>query len=227
MRVKEFHSARQACQVASGELVDALSGHRNTRCLLLVSGGSSAEVACQAASQLDDNITHSITLAQIDERYGPPGHPHSNWQHLLAKGIDPNVFARSAAMLEPGCSASELADQYNQWLAAQLSTTDYSIGLLGLGVDGHIAGMLPMASVQFIDLFMTERLVSTYSAADFERITVTATALMRLDRIVVFVAGKDKAAAVAGLHKPQRIHEFPAEILQRCRDVVVCYGKET
>lgn len=226
IRVDQLNTADQAAKLAAEELVKGLTAHSNQQNLFLVSGGSSINVAHWASSDLDINVTNSTSLGQVDERYGPVGHDDSNWKGIIDSGIDPSLFQSSMELLELGTSAQDVADVYSRRLQQAIDESTYSIALLGMGADGHIAGMLPREEKEFVELFLGDDLVASFQGPDYERVTVTAKALLQLSKIVVFAAGPEKAEQIAKLNTEQPVHEFPAEILRNCKNVVVYYGKE-
>src|SRR6266550_2726864 len=99
--------------------------------LWLVAGGSSMDIAVEVARRLSrkDNLS-LLSISLTDERYGPVGHPDSNWQQLVDKG-----FSLPAAKLHPvlnGADIKQTAAQYSEMLNTELSSSDYSIALAGL-----------------------------------------------------------------------------------------------
>ncbi len=62
------------------------------------------------------------------------------------------------------------------------------IGQLGIGTDGHIAGILPGSAAAH----ETSALVAAYDAAPFKRLTVTFQVLRQIDAAFVFAFGKPK-----------------------------------
>jgi len=227
IEVSTHNSCKLACREAADDLVKSLKDHANKKCLLLVSGGSSAKVADWAASDLDINVTNSTDLAQVDERFGAVGHDNSNWRYLTERGLNPDIFNQHIEILKLGVSAADIAITYSKQLQHLIDEANYKVVLLGLGEDGHIAGMLPMADeAKFDELFLGGSLVASYVGDTHERITITAKALLQMDKIVVYACGPAKLGAVNELNNPHNIHEYPAEILKRCNNVVVHYGSE-
>jgi 6-phosphogluconolactonase/glucosamine-6-phosphate isomerase/deaminase len=175
--------------------------------LWLVSGGSAISVAVSAASLWKDNPVGGLSVALIDERYGPVGHPDSNWAQLTAAG-----FSLPGASLRPvlnGDDAAATTASYNQFIEEALVGYNYKIALLGIGADGHTAGILPHSpAVDSADF------VSYYQASDYQRITLTPKGLAILDEIIVFAPGAAKLDAISDLRKDLSIADQPAQAIK-------------
>src|SRR5579859_6319182 len=109
--------------------------------LWLVTGGSSIGIAATVSQRIKGSNLANLTVSLTDERYGPLGHPDSNWLQLEQAGFD-----LPAARLSPVLSGSEpqkSAEEFAGFLANSLKRVDFSLGLIGVGPDSHIAGIKP------------------------------------------------------------------------------------
>lgn len=225
---QKFKVCDQATSEVSDYILDLLNKHSDSKTLLLVSGGSSIKVSANIASRIDINTSNSVTLGLVDERYGPVGHDSSNWVGLTDSGVNPEMFFASTQVLDEGTTLENTAEQYADKLQILIDENNYKIALLGMGDDGHIAGMKPRSTLDF-DAFMGEDIVVGYRHDDFDRITMAARSLMQMDEIIVFVCGQAKAEVVKKLQADvdQKINEFPAQILkQLSAKVTVFQGME-
>lgn len=185
------------------------------RVLWLVAGGSNIPITFQAMQQLPDKVTPHLTIMPTDERYGPPGHPNSNVQQLLNLGFTPKQ-ATFYTILD-GSSLEDTVTKYNARLLQALDTNDKVIGQLGVGIDGHIAGILPNSPA-----LKAETLVAGYQGPDYTRITLTLPALRNLDVAYVFAYGHEKRAALDRLCDGDfRIEDQPAQVLRELAEVYV------
>ena len=179
----------------------------------LLSGGSAIEVAVLAAKRLYPG-NPKLAVSLVDERYGPVGHPDSNWQQLLTQG-----FELPEAALQPvltGDSVMITAQKYERLMERLLTGPAYKIGLLGMGADGHAAGILPLSPA-----VRAGSLISSYRGPNYQRLTLTATGLERLDETVVYAAGEAKRQALNNLNKGLSLDEQPAQILKRLPKVLI------
>jgi len=184
---------------------DKLRGEQ--RVLWLLSGGSAIEVAVAAAKLLAKTDCSGLSIGLIDERYGPPGHPDSNWCQLLDAG-----FRLPDALMKPvldGSGIEETARAYNDYISSTYHKDIFKIGLMGIGTDGHTAGLLPGSRV--IDSL---RLVDCYTGPDYQRITLTGLGIKSLDKAVVYAAGQAKKQAIDNLGKEIPPDAQPAQLLK-------------
>lgn len=160
---------------------------RGESVLWIISGGSAILTEAAVASHLAglDLTNLSVTLA--DERFGPMGHPNENWQQLLDAGF----MLPGASLYRPliGANRTIATTAFDAWLGEHLRSADYSIGLFGIGADGHTAGIKPATDA----VTVTTGWATDFDGDDFERITMTFQAIMRLNEVVIQAMGADKA----------------------------------
>src|SRR4051812_46034283 len=138
----EFIPATSADPVAK-YIADKITGQldQNRTVLWLLSGGSGIGIAMRMVPHLAGKDLSGLTISLIDERYGIPGHPESNWTQLMTAG-----FELPGATLHPvltGASMTDTAEAFAKFLTDQFDTADYVIRQLGIGPDGHTSGILP------------------------------------------------------------------------------------
>jgi 6-phosphogluconolactonase/glucosamine-6-phosphate isomerase/deaminase len=184
------------------------------RVIWLVSGGSAISVASETARLLAGARLTDLTVGLIDERYGQPAHADSNWQQLANAG-----FKLTGAEIKPvlrGLDFAASVKEYDEFIGQIERQDAYKIGLLGIGPDGHTAGILPASPA--ID---SDKYVEGYRAADYERITLTGRGLRVLDKALVYAAGMTKKTALDNLtgNLPAKVH--PAQLLKLIPDVEV------
>ena len=182
--------------------------------LWLVSGGSAINVAVSTAKLWQGRAISGLTVALADERYGPLDHPDSNWAQLMKAG-----FSLPGATLRPilsGDDPATTAASYNQFIDQALVSFNYRIALLGVGADGHTAGILPYSPAVDSDGF-----VCYYEAADYKRITLTPKGLAILDEIIVFAPGADKIDAISDLSRDLSIADKPAQAIKNVSRISV------
>lgn len=183
---------------------------RRERAVWLVSGGSAVAVAVQAMRELSQNNSDLgwLTIMQVDERFGPVGHAAGNWRQLQEAGFEPDS-AHILPVLD-GSTFDQTIARFEARLRAAFDRATYTLGLFGIGADGHTAGILPHSPA----CQPTEKLAIGYQATDFARITITPEAIKRLDAAVAYVAGEAKAPALAQLQHDLPLAEQPAQALK-------------
>ena len=204
--IKTTNNSEEVADFTVSSILNQLNS--NKRVLFFVTGGSSIIVGVRVAELLQNYPHHNLTIMLTDERYGSVGHRDSNWQQLLDKG-----FILPQAKLIPvlfGDDKKNTVEKFNQNLIKEFKKAEYKIGLFGVGVDGHTAGILPES-----EAILSLNLACGYDIPTFSRITITPKAIEKLDEVVVWAQGKDKWSVIKNLNKNSDIIKQPAQILKR------------
>ena len=181
-----------------------------------ISGGSSIAIAVAASKQITPGETRkNLRVLQIDERYGPVGHSNSNWKQLIDAGFDGDGMVYRPVL--HGLTLPLTVETYLETVTDALNNCRVRIGLLGIGPDGHTAGMLPGSTAAN----ETKTLVVGYQGPDFTRITMTAPALTRLDLALAYASGEPKRATLAALRNDTPIVTQPAQALKKAANWAV------
>ena len=184
------------------------------RVLWLIPGGSAIEVAVQVGRQLTGLPLENLYVTLTDERYGPVGHKDSNWQQLTDKGL--NLPGAHLLPVLSGADINQTTSAFAETLSIQLAAADYSIGLFGMGSDGHTAGILPGT----VAVASTE-LAKHYQAASYLRVTMTGVAIRQLDEAVLYAAGSEKKPALEILKDDVKPAVQPAQLLKQVPIVTI------
>ncbi len=230
--VLKYKNRKDALKSLVKDLNSALSmgKEKNSPLLLLLSGGSSFEVLGFISKDvLGDNITISI----LDERYDTTN-KNNNFSQL--KKLDFYKKANSAGChfidtsVKKGQSQKELAEYFENSLREWEKDSPNGIifATAGVGVDGHTAGIMPHKYPQeeneFYKLFDSKKWVCAYDAKDKnkfpERITTTNTFLRRINRVFIFIFGKEKKKAFKNFKKEGLCVELPARILKEINGAI-------
>lgn len=183
--------------------------------LWLFSGGSNIPLTVQVMNELPDKLTSQLTIIPIDERYGPMGHKDSNSKQLDDAGFKPKQATVFAPLNNSGIDDTVI--RYTQALEAAFTQADLVVAQLGMGADGHIAGILPHSPA-----LTAETLVTAYQGPDFMRLTMTLPSLRKIDQAYLFAYGKPKRAALDRLcDGDYPMDDQPAQVLRELREVYV------
>lgn len=210
---------------------DLLTEHAHDDVLLLCSGGSALAVVDHVDTSL---FSPRTTISVIDERY--TNDPLvSNFSQLTRTAFFERASRDHAHSIdprpEPGESLDEAARRFDlalkEWHV--LHRDGICIAILGVGTDGHTAGILPYPhqAEAFSKLFShPKRCVVGYAVnpgvhAYTHRMTATCTYLVRhVSHAVVYATGNEKHAALEALTaRSGSCHETPARIMHDMRDV--------
>jgi 6-phosphogluconolactonase/glucosamine-6-phosphate isomerase/deaminase len=189
--------------------------------LFFVTGGSSIAVGVKVAELLRRAWYQNLTVMLTDERYGPLEHPDSNWHQLMEKGFSlpqakliPILTGLAHRSTAEGDNRATTTKKFKAILNQEFmgaKENKYKIGLFGVGVDGHTAGILPESPAVH-----SKDLAFSYNTPTFSRITITPKAIAKLDEAVIWAQGEDKWPVVKDLlEKDISVAKQPAQILKK------------
>lgn len=185
--------------------------------LWLVSGGSNIPASIDIMKSIPSDLSHNLNIMLNDERYGPVGHPASNWNQLFEAGFDPKQ-AHMLPVLQPDAGFDESLSHYAAITEQALAENTIVISQIGMGADAHVAGILPGSPAAEEET----ALVSGYESHPFTRLTLTFPALRQIDVAYVFAYGDAKKPALEKLKtSDQPLSEVPALILKEIPEVYI------
>jgi 6-phosphogluconolactonase/glucosamine-6-phosphate isomerase/deaminase len=199
---RRFSDSDDAVRIITNTLNGLLKAKK--RVLWLVAGGSAAPLAAAVSRSVADGRNLTVTLT--DERYGPAGHPDSNWVALAGAGFKFDGI-RTRPILEGKPFKATVAD-WNAFLASD-SKFDFVFGLFGMGADGHTAGILPR-----FGLTSSKELAVGYQGPDYQRITATTRYISSIDEAIVYAAGAAKQDQIRALDNDLDLEEQPVQIMK-------------
>ena len=198
MTITEIETEDDLFVQASQRLVDMVSEF-DAKCLVLLSGGSAVKSYLPLVEYIASGQATNLMIGLADERYGPVGHEQSNarqigeqtslWSACEAAGVEYRLPLQ-------GFSLEQSMLDYDTWLHHALAMCPIRIVVLGMGIDGHTAGMFPMSLDQFDELFIKneDQFYMGYSSkTEFDlRLTLRIPLLQQMTRVLLVAAGKDK-----------------------------------
>ena len=176
--------------------------------LWLVPGSSAIPIVVQTSRKLKGSDLQCLTVTLTDERYGPVSHSDSNWQQLIDAGLE--LPGATLVPVLSGKSRKATTEDFANLLEKYLNESDFTLGLFGMGADGHTAGFVPGSPALNSSAYAT-----SYQGPDFERITITPKAVTRLDEVTIYATGEAKWRQLDMLEKNLSIEEQPAQALKK------------
>ena len=187
----------------------------NSRVLWIVSGGSNIETEVEIMNTISLKESAKLEIILSDERFGDKDHPDSNYLKLVSAG-----FKKKNSNFEnilTNNNPKEVARNYCNLFKAKIQKTDYIIAELGIGSDGHIAGVLPNSSA-----INCNELASYYDGPDFKRLTLTFNALIKINEAFIYSVGREKEKIIKLLQtKLNNPKEFPSQFLYEIKRVSI------
>jgi 6-phosphogluconolactonase/glucosamine-6-phosphate isomerase/deaminase len=187
------------------------------RVLWLVSGGSNIPVSVQIMDNIPAELRAKLSVMLADERFGEVDHAESNWAQLLQAGFATEKVT-ALPVLQAGLDFEQTLARYIDSTQQAFADNEVVIAQLGIGDDGHIAGILPGSPA----IAETKALVSGYQSTPFQRLTLTFPALRQVSVAYAFAFGNTKHQALTNLQTrsiPPR--KQPAQILKQLSEAYV------
>lgn len=196
---------------------------------LYLSGGSAINAYTPLANILERSNTklENLQLAQVDERYDiNPLHKDSNQKAIIDGAEIIQLLAAKGAhvrwMLNAQSVEIETAS-YNRFVSrAAESQRTVQIAILGIGEDGHIAGIKPGEKSLFGSRFLSDEMAVSYESDDFPlRMTLTIWALQKFEALFVYAIGEQKRRVLLSLERDESLHKSPVHFLKSHQNTAV------
>ncbi len=191
----------------------------NKRTVVYLSGGNTPKELYTALAQEEKLIPGAVGM--IDERFGTPFHNTSNEKMIRDTGLLRYLQMRDIPfypILKPEKTREETAHAYDETYRKLTAIFQKNVGILGIGTDGHTAGILANSKWQIANSERVDSsaLILSYQSNDKfkERITMTFLGLSMLDVLLVLIFGKDKKEALELVFSQGTKEEIPARFFK-------------
>lgn len=206
-------------------LAEALSKHGAAT--LLVSGGSTPAPLYEALSKTELNWK-KIKIALVDERWVDQQHSASNEALIRRTLLINNAKAAEFTGMKTAARTAKAGQSETEENYRKLPQP-FSLAIVGMGPDGHTASLFPHAK-GLADALKpnSEQITAAISATqsevtgpNTERLTLTASALMKTDRVIILFTGEDKLAVFSAAQKEGPVEDMPIRALLHQDEVPV------
>jgi len=204
-------------QKANETIVEILQKYSDFKTAMFLSGGSTPKKLYEHFA--NEKKLKVGSVGQIDERFGVRAHKNSNEKMIEETGLlkyFESLNIRFYPMLEEDKEIEDTARDYDEALRFVLKYFPKSVGILGIGEDGHTAGIpsIPEISRKMID--DQSGIIDFYDAEKYgARITMNFHGLAMLDLIIILVLGQEKRETLSQMFKysgtQEEIEKFPAK----------------
>ena len=207
MQVRRVSQEGLIVSEVTKQIVDELG--QSGRGLWMLSGGSCINIEAAVSRQLPN--LPNLTVMLLDERFGEVGHTDSNWKQLQDSGFAFDKF-NAVPTLKDDLTPEATTLSVQQELTNALKTSNYTMAILGMGLDGHIAGLLPGSSA-----LASQHSVDWYVATPLTRITITPIVFSSIDFAVVYTEGREKLRLLESIQEDQETKPLPINLVRKCR----------
>jgi 6-phosphogluconolactonase/glucosamine-6-phosphate isomerase/deaminase len=195
--------SKQGLQLAK----EILYGTVDLKTSLYLSGGNTPKLLYTALAQ-EEKIKPGV-VGLIDERYEEQLHDRSNEKMIIETGLVRYLSMRDIPYypILHSTTIEKTAQRYDELYRSLGTVYQKSIGILGIGEDGHTAGIAPSRSDFPNPLFNKNNydMVGWFDDKNGyfkKRVTMTFLGLGMLDLLIVLVFGKEKKRALEDMLSP-------------------------
>jgi 6-phosphogluconolactonase len=200
---------------------ELLSDIVDRKTVLYLSGGRTPKALFSQFARAETLEPGAVGM--IDERFGQKFHPDSNETMFRDSGILRYLEIRGIPFypILHAQGREETAELYDEKVRSLTVTFVQSVGILGIGADGHTSSLAPNRPDFTNPMFDPDRrtlFVSEFNdpkSAYKERIGMTILGLSMLDLLVVLVFGEDKKKALDSLFDDGPEEAIPSRIFKR------------
>ncbi|KKP81209.1 MAG: hypothetical protein UR81_C0004G0011 [Candidatus Levybacteria bacterium GW2011_GWB1_35_5] len=178
----------------------------NSQTALFLSGGSTPKALYQTFSKEQKLKVRAVAL--VDERFGLPMHRDSNEKMISDTGLF-DYFKSLKISIETILNGKDIENarkDYEEKIENLFNNFKLKIAILGIGENGHTAG-IPAGFNNSKDFVVK---IDNFPSKFKKRITLTFTALEKMDKLIVLVFGDSKKWALEEMFNNGPIEEIPA-----------------
>lgn len=204
-------------QKANETIAEILGKYSDFKTAMFLSGGNTPKKLYEHFA--NEKKLKVGSVGQIDERFGISGHKNSNEKMIKETGLldyFESLNIRFYPMLEKDKDIEDTARDYDEALRFVLKYFPKTVGILGIGEDGHTAGIPAIPEISRKMMEDQSGIIDFYDAEKYgPRITMNYHGLAMLDLIIVLVLGQEKRETLAQMFKfngsQEEIEKFPAK----------------
>lgn len=188
IEIRIFKTADQLVSEAAELLCETLSTPGN----LMLSGGSTPYVIYNRIAAASGPVHPGRSLFLSDERMVPPDSPDNNAGNLIPM-LQSLQCEDRFIRVETSLPAEEAANRFSRNLE---SINPIDLGLLGMGSDGHTAGLF---TVDQAGLKTGPLALHADRPDGMQGVSVTPAVFQRIERIILLVTGESKRGIISTL----------------------------
>jgi len=207
---------------AAQTIAATLADFAQEKTMVLLSGGSSAQVGVESLRRLAAEARANCTVLLADERYVPYDTADSNAKLLKDLGVM-NCANQFIETVQPSAlDRRATAELFEQNLQSAMDSNNHIVAVLGVGPDNHTAGILPNTEAATSQA----ALVVDYQTELFERISIAPAFFENIDYAYVYAAGHDKLLAVAAIEEQHDAISHPSQLIKNAKQYNILFNEE-
>lgn len=212
---------------AGEELSEILEHYQDKPTLLLLSGGSALSILDHIS---ETALGSQLAITTLDERFSTDPDVN-NFTQIKATAFYRRAKDQGVSMIDTSVTETDTLKEAGRRFETELrdwrreNPDGIIIATMGVGIDGHTAGIFPNAYSEFFsgDSWVVAYEVPKSVNPHTKRITVTSRFLLeQVAHAVGFIVGDEKKSVLENLQKDSCAHrEIPACVMREMKSVTV------
>jgi 6-phosphogluconolactonase len=195
--LRRFADRAQLQAAVEERLQQVLAGTGTDHPAVMLSGGSTPIPAYLELASRRLTPAPGLTVLFSDDRYVPSDSDQNNFHQSSPLFTSLGLSAAQVLRIRTELPLAEATFDSERRLVQLLSGgRRITLGLLGLGADGHTASLFSAAD---LERARGRLAISVHRPDGRDAVSVTPTVLERVEQLIFVVAGADKREALAGL----------------------------
>ena len=217
--------ANQIWQRAADLLFEKINKEngKGKKIFLLLSGGSALSIYQELANKIQNIEIRpgNVAIGQLDERFRPDSETDINSLAIEKTGLIEILKNKEVPFYKIPQTGTfrEAAFNYDKLLTKLFLSFDYKMAVLGIGKDGHIAGLLR----SYKNEWDKDRMVVGYeNRGEYKwRISITPGVFRILDYGIVAVSGVEKKEMAARIleNESEDVNNLPGILIHKIKEV--------
>ncbi len=163
---------------------------------IMLSGGSTPLPAYNAIRESRCTAVSGKFIVYSDDRMVPADSPDSNYHNTSSMIASLGIASENVIRVHTECDLDDAAERYERDITQFFEDDgEVTLGLLGLGGDGHTASIFTLDDARYTSRFT----LVARNRAGFDRVSVSAKLLRKVTRLIFMVSGSPKASVLAQL----------------------------
>jgi 6-phosphogluconolactonase len=195
--LRRFAERAQLQSAVEERLAQVLTDSATDRPSVMLSGGSTPIPAYLELANRRLTPAPGLTVLFSDDRYVPSDSDQSNFHQCRPLFTSMGLNAAQVLRIRTELTLAEATlDSERRLVQVLTGGRRITLGLLGLGADGHTASLFSAADLERAGGRLA---LSVHRPDGRDAVSVTPTVLERVEQLIFVVAGADKRSALDGL----------------------------
>lgn len=192
MKIHAFADEAALSTAVADAVIKAAAGPHTSPAAIMLAGGSTPLAAYSIVAQERRRIDPNLNVFFSDDRHVPPWDEKSNFGNIIPHLHRCGILDHHVLRVHGEMSLEDAVQNYEMQLDEFFKGGGkVSLGLLGLGTDGHTASLF---NADDIKRGANSLAIGVQRPDAMQGVSVTPSVLARVERLLIVISGKSKKA---------------------------------